>query len=121
MTIHAEVNAALSAALLNTWATELPPIPTWPAAVFEIDSKPESGWAAGAGGYTQHEVNVVVMAEAVEELDALLPADGGGPMRQALEGLASYMFEEDSGDADYEGDAKVYARYVTVRLRTRRF
>lgn len=121
MTIHEAVNAALSAALANTWATELPPNPVWPAAVFEIDSAPEPGWASGGGGaYSQHEVNVVVMATTVEQLDALLPASGTGPIRAALEAMEAYMFEEDSGDAEYEGDAQVYARFVTVRLRTSR-
>lgn len=120
MTIHETVNAALSAALANTWAVELPPDPTWPAAVFDIDSAPEPGWAAPGGGYVAHELNVIVMAETIEELDELLPGEGAGPLRDAVEALDSYQYEEDSGDADYEGDAKVYARFLTVRLRTPR-
>ncbi len=120
MTLHATVNAALSVALPNTWSKELPPDPTWPAAVFDIDSAPEPGWAAPGGGYVAHELTVIVMAETAEELDVLLAAEGGGPLRDAVEALDSYQYEEDSGDADYEADAKVYARFLTVRLRTPR-
>jgi hypothetical protein len=121
MTLHATVNTALTSALANTWAKELPPNPTWPAAAFDIDSQPEPGWAAGVnGGYTAHELNVLVMAVTIEELDVLLPADGGGAIRAALQAIGSYQFEEDSGDAEYERDPKVYARFLTVRLRTPR-
>jgi hypothetical protein len=119
MTVHTVLTAALVAALPNTWARELPPNPTFPAAVFDVDSAPEPQWSAG-GGYTAHEANLVVLAWTIEELDTLLPADGGGPIRAALEALASYQFEEDSGDAAYEPDARVYARFLTVRLRTPR-
>lgn len=119
-TIHQLLSAALAPALANTWALELPPIPTWPAAVFDVDSKPEDRWSMG-GGYTQHDVNLIVLARTVEELDVLLPLDGGGPFRTALEAMPSFQFEDDSGDADYEPDPAVYARYLTVRLRTPRF
>jgi hypothetical protein len=120
MTVHTIVTAALAPVLANSWAKELPPNPTFPAIVFDIDSAPEPQWSA-AGGYTAHELQLVVMAMTMEELDVLLPADGGGPVRLAVQALASFQFEEDSGDADYEPDAKVYARFITVRLRTPRY
>lgn len=119
MTVHQLLTTALTAALPNTWAVELPPIPVWPAAVFDVDSQPEPQWCAG-GGYTQHDVNIVVMARTLEELDALLPVGGAGPLRAALEAMPAYQYEDDSGDADYEADPEIYARYLTVRLRTPR-
>lgn len=120
MTIHEMLTAALSVALANTWAGELPPAPAWPAAVFDVDSKPEEAWCMG-GGYSQHDVNLVVMARDLDQLDVLLPLEGGGPFRAALEALDSFQYEDDSGDADYEPDPQVYARYLTVRLRTPRY
>jgi len=118
-TIHKLLSVALAPALDNTWAVELEPNPHWPAAVFDVDSKPEETWCAG-GGYTQHDVHVVVLARTVEELDVLLPLDGGGPFRAALEAMSAYQYEDDAGDADYEPDPEIFARYLTVRLRTPR-
>lgn len=119
-TVHEIVTTALTAVLMNTWAVELPPTPAWPAAVFDIDSAPEEAWCSG-GGYTQHDVNLIVMARTIEELDALLPQSGGGALRPALEALASYQYEDACGDADYEADPELYARFITVRLRTPRY
>ncbi|SFB96662.1 hypothetical protein SAMN05216344_106123 [Polaromonas sp. OV174] len=119
-TVHETVTAALSAVFPNAWAVELPPIPVWPAAVFDIDSAPEEAWCSG-GGYTQHDVNLIVLARTIEELDVLLPMSAGGTLRPALEGLDSYQYEDACGDADYEPDPAVYARFLTVRLRTPRY
>ena len=119
-TIHELLTATLTPALANTWAVELPPRPTWPAAVFDVDSKPEDAWCAG-GGYTQHDVNIVVLARTMEELDVLLPVGGMGPLREALEALPAFQYEDDSGDADYEPDPDIFARYFIVRLRTPRY
>lgn len=120
MTIHELLTQALGSVLANTWAVELPPRPTWPAAVFDVDSEPEDQWCAG-GGYTRHDVHLVVLARTIEELDALLPAGGGGPFRDALEVLPAYQYEDGSGDADYEPDPEIYGRYLTVRMRTPRY
>ena len=120
MTVHQLITAALVPALANTWAVELPPAPVWPACVFDVDSQPEDTWCAG-GGYTQHDVNLIVLARTVEQLDVLLPVGGGGPLRAALEAMPAYQYEDDSGDADYEPDPEIYARYLTVRLRTPRY
>lgn len=116
-TVHEAVNTALSAVFANTWAIELPPKPTWPAVVFDIDSTTEDGWCMG-GGYMQHDVNVLALARTLEELDQLLPLSGGGTLRPALESLAHYQYEDACGDADYEPDPALYARFLTVRLRT---
>lgn len=116
MNVHALVLSALAPVLANTWAVELKPNPTWPAAVFDIDSAPEDAWCAG-GGYDQHTVNVVVFARDMDELDVLLPQ-----FERALEAVQpAFMGTEDSGDADYEDDSEVYARFLTVRLRTPRY
>ncbi len=119
-TIHQLLTTALADVLPNTWAIELPPRPAWPAAVFDVDSKPEDTWCAG-GGYAQHDVNLIVLARTVEELDVLLPLSGGGTLRPALEAMPAYQYEEDAGDADYEPDPAIYARYLSVRLRTPRY
>lgn len=118
--VHAAVAQAINAVLPNAWAVELPPAPTWPAVVFDIDAVPEGAWVMG-GGYTAHDVNVIVLARTIEELDVLLPLDAGGTLRPALEGLASYQYEDACGDADYENDPDLYARFLTVRLRTPRY
>lgn len=118
-TIHQLVTTALSAVFPNAWAVELPPAPVWPAVVFDIDSQPEGAWTMG-GGYTQHDVNIIVMARTMEELDVLLPLDEGGTLRPALEGMDAYQYEDASGDADYEPDPDLYARFLAVRLRTPR-
>ena len=120
MTIHQTLTTALCATFPNTWALELPPIPVWPAAMFDVDSEPEPNWCAG-GGYMQHTVNLIAMARDLDELDALLPLSGGGPFRTALEALESFQYEDACGDADYEADPEVYARFLTVRLRTPRY
>ena len=118
--VHTAVEQALNAVLPNAWAVELPPAPTWPAVVFDIDAAPEGAWVMG-GGYTAHDVNVIVLARTIEELDVLLPLDAGGTLRPALEALASYQYEDACGDADYEDDPDLYARFLTVRLRTPRY
>lgn len=116
-TVHQLVTQALGVVFANAWAVELPPEPTWPAVVFDIDSAPEGAWCMG-GGYATHDVNVVVMARTIEALDALLPLDAGGQLRPALQGLAGYQYEDACGDAAYEPDPDIYARFLTVRLRT---
>jgi len=120
VTINATLTQALTVALSNTWAIELPPVPVWPAAVFDVESAPEEAWCMG-GGYTQHDVHLVVMARDLDQLDVLLPLAGGGPFRAALEAQDSYQYEDGCGDADYETDPQIYARHLTVRLRTPRY
>lgn len=111
--IRAAVSTALGAVLSNSWLSELPPIPVWPAITFEIDSDPEPGWVIGAN-YVTHDVNVVILSANADELDALEPL-----VRNALSSLPSFQYEEGSGDADYEPDPQVYGRFINVRLRTR--
>ena len=119
-TVHEQVTTALTAIFPNAWAIELPPDPVWPAVVFDIDSAPEAAWCMG-GGYMQHDVNLIVVARTIEELDVLLPLDGGGTLRPALEIMPAYQYEDSAGDADYEPDPDLYARFLSVRLRTPRY
>ena len=119
-TIHQTLTAALSGVLPNTWAVELPPDPAWPAAVFDVDSEPEAQWCIG-GGYTQHDVNLLVFSRDLDELDALLPTGGRGPFIEALESVDGFQYEAESGDADYEPDPEVYGRFLIVRIRTPRY
>lgn len=112
MTIHASVTAALSAVLPNTWAVELPPAPTWPAIVFEIDSTPEQGWVLGAG-YDQHLVAVVVLSRSKADVSTYRPQ-----IEAALQAIPGYMWDEEHGDADYQADTGVYAYFMNFRIRT---
>lgn len=112
-TIRQILTTALSAVLPNSWAVELPPNPTWPAIVFDIETRPEPGFCA-AVGYDQHTANIIYLARTAEELEALEPQ-----IRTAIQALPQLLTEDDSGDADYEPDPAVYARYITFVLRTR--
>ncbi|WP_430229923.1 hypothetical protein [Nitrosomonas communis] len=117
MTIASTVNTALSAIIANTWAVELPPNPTWPAIIFEIESLPEKGWVQG-GGYVQHVVTVVLFTETRAELATLKPQTVA-----AMEGINNdpfrYLGEEESGDAEFEELPGVYAYYQNFRIRER--
>jgi hypothetical protein len=117
MSIYHDLLAALKTALPNTWAVELPERPTWPAAVFNVESLPEDGWVAGVA-YVRHTVNLVVLNTDLDALEALLPIGAGGAFRAALEALDAYQLEESAGDAAYEPDPKVYGRSLVVQLRT---
>lgn len=114
MSIKQILTSALSAVLPNTWAVELPADPVWPALVFDIDTKPEPGWVLG-GGYDQHTVSVVILARTLGEIEALQPQ-----IDAALQAVAGYMTDEDRGDADYEGDASLYAYFSNHVIRIRR-
>jgi hypothetical protein len=114
MIIDEAVNVALTAVLANTHSVELPPRPTWPALVFEIDSKPEEGWVKG-GGYDQHEIVVSTLARTKGEVIALR-----GRIAEAMAEIPGFMGDEFSGDAEYQGEAGVYAYVQNFRVRTRR-
>lgn len=114
MTIDEILYAALSAVLPNAHSVELPDKPTWPALVFEVNSTPEPGWVLG-GGYDQHEVMVSTLARSKREIHELK-----AQIVAALEALSGYLGEEFAGDADYQGEAGVYAYVQNFRLRTRR-
>ena len=114
-TINEIVTAALQPVMDNTWAVELPPNPTWPAIVFTVETETEQQWCLG-GGYDQHDVTVVILAVTREFIDETKPA-----IRAAFEALATFMFEDTSGDVDYEDDPNVYGYSMTFRLRTPRY
>jgi hypothetical protein len=115
MTIHEEIIAALTPVLDNSWAVQLPPDPVWPAIVFDVDSAPEPGWTSAGEGYDQHSVTVTMLAETIEEFEAL-----AANVRTALEAVPSYMYEEDYGDGEYEPDPQIFMKYIVFRHRTRR-
>jgi hypothetical protein len=112
--IKQRVNEALAAVLANTHAVELPDQPTWPALVFEISTEPESGWVMG-GGYDMHDIAVMTFARGQEEIEMIT-----AQVLSAISGLAGFMGDEFSGDADYQGEADVYAYVQNFRVRTRR-
>lgn len=114
MTIEAMVCTALTAVLPNTHAVELPDRPTWPALVFEVTTEPEKGWVLG-GGYDQHDIVVSTLARSKGEIVALRRQ-----IAAAIAALPGFMGDEFSGDADYQGDASVYAYVQNFRVRTRR-
>lgn len=118
--IHHRLMTALGAALANTWWRELPERPTWPAAVFSVETAPEPGWCAG-GGYDAHDVTLIVLSRSAADLDKLLPTGGEGAFRAALQAMDHYQWEVGCEDADYEDDPQVYARALIVRLRTPRY
>lgn len=113
MTIKQTVNAALSSVLPNTWAVELPPKPTFPAIIFEINTTPEPQWVQG-GGYDQHEVSIFVLAKTLDEISPIYKAAVA-----ALELVPGYLRDGDKGDADYEDDPSVYAYFGNHVIRLR--
>lgn len=112
MTIGTTINTALTAVLANTWAVELPPEPTFPAIVFEIDSTPETGWVLGAG-YTQHVITVTTLAYTRTELMTLAAS-----IQSAIETVTGFITEEESGDAQFEELPGVYGYFQNFRIRT---
>lgn len=112
MSINTVVLDALKPVLNNTWAVELPQNPTWPAIVFDVETVPENTWVQD-GGYNQHVVTVMIIAKTLTEVRALQLA-----VKDALEVLPQHLETGESGDANYEDDASVYAyfRNHTIRL-----
>jgi hypothetical protein len=111
MSIKQTVFTTISAVLNNAWAVELPPNPTFPAVVFEIDTTPEPQWVQG-GGYDQHAITVTVLTKTLDEQLAI-----NNSIIAALELLPGYLTDGDKGDADYEGDPSVYGYYSTHVIR----
>lgn len=113
--IKDQLYAALSPLLANTFAVQLPPNPTFPAIVFQVESEEETGWPAGAG-YEQHEVAVLIIAPNLTAIDTLKPQ-----IVAAIEGMpgATYLGRESEGDADYEADPEQYGYFLVFRVRTR--
>lgn len=114
MSIHADLTEALGSVLANTWATELPPKPAWPAIVFNVSSEPEKNWVLG-GGYDMNAVEVAILARSRPEITALQKQ-----VQAAMETLPGYMGDEEHGDAAYESDPQVYAYIMNFTVRTRR-
>ena len=118
MDIDVIVLDALKPVLNNTWSVELPPNPVFPAAVFEIESSPENNWSTGGAfpAYEQHTVAVVVMAKTKTQLKTLM-----AQANVAMQAIAGYLQQGDSGDAQYEDDASVYGYYTNHIIRTQRY
>lgn len=114
MNIHEELTTAFSSVLANSWSTELPPRPTWPALVFTVTSEPERGWVLG-GGYDQHAVEVMLYARARSEISALQ-----GQVLAVMEAMPGYMGDEAHGDAAYEADPQLYAYVMNFVVRARK-
>jgi hypothetical protein len=112
--VKQRVYEALMAILPNTHAGELPDRPTWPALVFEVGVDPEPGWVMG-GGYNQNDIAVMTFSRSQEEIEQL-----AAQVLAAIGALDGFMGDEFSGDADYQGEADVYAYVQNFRVRTRR-
>jgi len=114
ISINARVYEALAAVEPNTHAVELPDEPTWPALVFEISSNPEPGWVKD-GGYDQNDIVVMTFSRSREQIINLKAA-----VLQAISALDGFLGDEFAGDADYQGEAGVYAYVQNFQVRTRR-
>ena len=114
MSVEEAVYAALCTVLGNTHAVELPESPTWPALVFEVATTPESGWVKG-GGYDRNDITVTSLSKSKLQLTTLR-----GQILAAIEGLEGFLGDDFAGDADYQGEASVYAYVQTFTVRTRR-
>lgn len=114
-TVHEIVATAMNGVLANSWLSEIKGPPTWPAAVFSIDTEQEEAWCMG-GGYDQHMVTVVLLYRDPDAMETVKPL-----LRAAFEALPTFMFEEAGGDAEYEDDPEVFAYAMAFRLRTPRY
>jgi hypothetical protein len=114
ISINQRVYRALMAVEPNTHAVELPAEPTWPALVFEISSNPEPGWVKD-GGYDMNDIVVMTFSQSQEALVRLKRT-----VADAISALDGFMGDEFSGDADYQGEAGVYAYVQNFVVRTRR-
>ena len=114
ISINERVYQALMAFEPNTHAVELPDEPTWPALVFEISSNPEPGWVKD-GGYDINDIVVMTFSRSREELVTLKRT-----IADAISALDGFMGDEFAGDADYQGEAGVYAYVQNFQIRTRR-
>lgn len=113
-TVNETVATALVNAGLNAWAVELPSDPTYPALVFDIETRQEEQWCHD-GGYDQHTVTVVLLSRSLAEIDSLKPT-----VRALFEAMAGFMFEDAGGDVDYEDDPNVFGYFMVFLLRARR-
>lgn len=114
MSIDAMLTAALGAVSENSWSTELPPDPVWPALVFNVTAEPEQGWPVG-GGYDQNRIEVTIFSRSRAEIISLQES-----VRAAIEVLPGYMGDDEHGDAAYEPDPQLYAYVMNFTVRTRR-
>jgi hypothetical protein len=107
---------ALSAILPNTWPHQLPPNPTYPVIVFDVDTTPEKGWSTGGAGaaYSQNEVSVLTIGDDLDVVEALQ-----SQIAAALAGVEGFLSEEGSGNAEFEEDPQAYGRFQTVIIRSR--
>jgi len=112
MTINQTILTSLTPVLSNTWAVELPENPTFPAIVFEVDTQPEQQWTMG-GGYDQHTISISILAKELSAVQTLL-----SQVKTVMLDVTGYLAEGESGDAEYEDDASVYAYFTNhvVRL-----
>jgi hypothetical protein len=114
MTIHEDVATAMGAVLANSWSTDLPPDPAWPAIVYMISSEPEKGWVLG-GGYDMNNIEVTIYARTRDEIQAFQEQ-----VLVAMEALPGYMGDEEHGDSSYEQDPQLYVYVMNFTVRTRR-
>ena len=114
--VRVNVTTAITAVHARSWLNELPPDTALPAIVFTVDSTSEDQWCH-EGGYDQHTVTVVLLARDADWFSTMHPL-----ITAAMEGLGAYfMFEDSSGDGEYEEDPSVQAFFVIYRLRTPRY
>jgi len=117
MTISSRITDALNAVLTNTWAVELPPEPTFPAFVFEVNTATEANWSP-AEVYSQHEITVFIYVESKQQIATYRPQ-----IVTAIETINDagfrYFGEEESGDAGFEDFPGVYAYFINFRIRER--
>lgn len=112
MEVHKRVHAALRAALPSVWLSQLPDGAQYPAAAYEIDSEPQEGWCQGRTVY-EHMVGVLLVADTATQVSVLQRS-----VLNALPGIVGYMEDgTEVGDADYESEAKKYAKYISFKIR----
>ncbi len=113
MSINQDIIAAMTPICERVYAVQLPDNPEWPAAFFEIDTDPEQTWVEGAG-YDQHTVSVYILGRSLPVIITML-----SQARVAAKNISGFLFEGESGDADYEDDPNVYGKYLTFVIRKR--
>ena len=111
MSKQQDIAALIISVQPNSWAIELPQTPTFPAASFDIDVRPERTWVLGAD-YARFFVSVMLYDKSKTNIMVTASA-----MRAAFLTLEGFIEETESGDASFEDYPNLYGYFLNFTVR----